>query len=377
MDQTLPNSTFMDANQSTKNRQKIYIPLVVTGFISGLILSWGLLSGDENGSINLLYVLLLYFFLPVISLIATLISILRRRSAVSIGRLLHTSLFNIQHNPVFRRLRAQKVEQLWLIQQVQLFAMVFSLASLITFFFLLLFTDVSIIWRSTLLDPEDLYPVLHSIAQPWAFWSAAQPDLQLLQATQDFRLQSNELNATALVSWWPFVVAVQVVYGILPRAIIYVALAIRLGRNTQETPVAISAAVDAELVAEKADAQMLATIPGPLELLQWHSIPREHLDKLIAGNSPISRLITEEWRPDIGNLTDLLHEGRPLVVVKSWEAPMGELADQLRQGDGYLLPLNWRGDQLVEPLAIHFDEWGRFCRGVNWQLVKLEANYYE
>lgn len=367
----------MDADQSTKNRQKIYIPLVVTGFILGLILSWGLLSGDESGRINLLYVLLLYFFLPLISLVATIVSLLRRRSSVSFGRLLHTSLFNIHQNPYFRFLRQEKVEQLWLIQQVQLFAMVFSVASLITFFFLLLFTDVSIIWRSTILDPEDLYPVLHTIAQPWTFWPAAQPDLQLLQATQDFRLQSNELNPSALASWWPFVVAVQVVYGILPRAIIYVVLAMRLGRVTDETEeVTITSSVG-EVTNEKTDAQLLSAISQPLELIQWHSIPREHLDRLMTDNSPISRLIQEEWQPDIGNLADLLHDGRPLVVVKSWEAPMGELADQLRQGDGYLLPLNWRGNQLIEPLPIHFDEWGRFCNDVNWRVVKLEPEYYE
>ena len=178
----------MSADQSRIKTQNIYLPLMGLGVFLGIIFSAGILSGDTQGRVNLLYLLILYFLLPVLSLVASLIAMIRGNASNVFSRLLHSSFFRIQTNDSYRRLRHLNLGSLWIMEQIQLFMMAFSLAGLMTFFALLLVTDVTIIWRSTILTADDLYPVLSLLATPWQFWSAAQPSIDALQASQDYRI---------------------------------------------------------------------------------------------------------------------------------------------------------------------------------------------
>ncbi len=363
--------------QSSQRKEKIYTPLVVTGIISGLILSWGLLSGDQNGRINLLYILLLYFLLPVVSLMLTLFSVIRGRSGSLVNRLLHTSIFNIQTNEQFRQLRTLRLDNLWLIQQLQLFMIVFSLASLVTFFFLLLFTDVTIIWRSTLLEPDDIYPVLTAIAFPWQFWQAAQPDLHVLQATQDFRTQIVQNNLTELAPWWPFVIATQLVYSIIPRVLIYLAIGFKLKQKNEHTADSEHEVQVDPTASHRGQIVSFTKLSEPLEMISWDSVPSEIGRRVCDMNSNAIHNQTNRWTPEAGDLKSLPRTGVPVILVKSWEAPMAELADQLTDFSGYILPLNWHDNDMTKPLEIHMDEWSRFAESAGWQLLQLDEECYE
>ena len=46
------------------------------GFVLGVVVSWGLLLGDEQGRVNLLHLLFVYTFIPLASLIVSSASVL-------------------------------------------------------------------------------------------------------------------------------------------------------------------------------------------------------------------------------------------------------------------------------------------------------------
>ena len=63
-----------------------------------------------------------------------------------------------------------------------------------------------------------------------------------------------------------------------------------------------------------------------------------------------------------------------LLIVKGWEPPLAELSDFMQNGRGYLLPLDWKEDDILPLSKSHLDEWRRFIKALpNWQLLQLES----
>ena len=368
----------MTSKQSNKTAQNVYSPLLILGAVIGVLLSAGVLSGDELGRVNLLYLLFLYFILPVVTLILTIISLVKSKHSTMFSRMLHSSFFNIQSNEYYRTLRQHKLGSLWILEQIQLFTICFSLAAVVTFFVLLLVTDISIIWRSTLLHPDDLYPVLKFIATPWSFWESAQPNLDILRATQDFRVLDTTNNALSLAAWWPFVVAVQITYAILPRLVIYSFLKVKITRANIASKEECEEQVitEPETIARNRINQ-LSELSSPIRAIAWDRLPDFVMQFIKQHYSQLSLVSEQSWQPEMGPLSELLDLQPRVIFVKAWEAPMGELADELENTHGYICPVNWQDDGLVAPLDVHIQEWTRFCHEVNWELITLDEQCYE
>ncbi|TQV89028.1 DUF2868 domain-containing protein [Aliikangiella coralliicola] len=364
-------------NHNTSNI--ISWPIVAIGAGIGFVLSWSVLSGDYQGRVNLLYLLLVYLVIPISSLIISLVSLIKG-DGINLARLLVAlPIWSQQKKSTFRKFHQLSVDKHWFFLQSQAAALAFSVASLFSFFLLLVATDVNFVWRSTLLQSSDLLPVLKVIATPWSFWSEAQPTISLLQATQDSRLVQADMNAAAYAGWWPFIFATQLVYSLLPRSILLIAtrgwylkliktdfeqqLQSEINRHSPRAPETFEIS---PVVHQLPNNQIVVNNWGGLDLNMLSILDELNLssDNVICAGPNASfaeQTVAERWR------------GEQLVLVKSWEPPLGELADFLQNSKGYLLPLDWEEQRLISPRESHVQEWQRFAKKLkHWQVYVPE-----
>ena len=168
----------MANNQQLKNHSTVEQPITVAPTTMhfpiwpvywitaalGIGLSWAALSGDEAGRINLLYLMTIYVFLPIASLLLSIASMLFSKGLHLSRWLLKLPFWHSTDRAKLNQLRRQGMDKIWLFHHTQIAALLFVLASLIVLFILLLTTDMNFIWRSTLLDATDLLPMLNLIA---------------------------------------------------------------------------------------------------------------------------------------------------------------------------------------------------------------------
>lgn len=363
----------MDHSQNKQTYKSIYWPFALVAALMGIILSWGVLSGDEYGRVNLLYMLMLYFFVPVLMIIITLLGFISSHSHNSAKILIQSGLFKLRKLEYFRYLQKQHLSHIWLVQQSQVIALAFALSSILVFLFLLLFTDMTFIWRSTILTPEHLHPVLEVVSLPWSFIAVAQPDLELLRASQHFRLEQTAVNGVTPSQWWPFVLAVQVTYSLLPRLLMFTILGMRIKRSAS----AIDPVVSNEDVVSRQTTKPaghilpLESLNGIFPILRWDAIPDTILNQLRKSYSQLGLEVCDVWQGTQEQSNALADSDMPIILVKAWEPPMGELSDQLQNNNGYILPLMWRDNNLGTINDINRDEWLRFAESNHWQLLEL------
>lgn len=323
--------------------------------------SASVLSGDSLGRVNLLFSLILFTLLPAASILVTAVLMLfgRRGGVASLLvslRLipLHTQRSLAGLSPFDSATRAA------LFTLSQSIALAFGGGVLAGFLLLLLTSDVNFVWRSTLLDAATLFPVLDALALPWRFWESAQPSLAILSASQDFRLGAAPSQETLLGSWWRFLLAAQLCYSLLPRALLLLYARGQqraAGLNTQTREIGVreesprSPAPKQELLADTVDA-----IPAGATLIDWAHTPETLLARIAAQLEAAVTLAREQ-------ATSIEEIDSPVVIlVRSWEPPLGELADFM-SGSGalYIAPIDWREQTLVAPSETHELEWRRFC----------------
>jgi len=364
-------------NQAKSTTPSFSIPVLVAGFLLGLVLSWGLISGDEQGRVNILQLVAIYIFLPILSLLFSTFSLLLGKSW-NFAKL--TSMF-----PFWSKDQQQKILQVtqqkhakwYFFYQSQLAAISFSTASLLVLLVLLISTDVNFVWRSTLLDAEQLFPLLNLLAKPWAFWSSAQPSLELLMATQDSRLLNQNAGSTNFGDWWQFILAAQMIYAFLLRFVSIVICHVFF-RFLNRAPESIQLVKSKKTSHSISNINELANVVRNIEfdysLNNWCGLEKELLqevegklqhsqsDEIFAGPlaSHTDQMIAERWQK------------AQLLIVKGWEPPLAELGDFMQNGMGYLLPLDWDEKGLKDLKESHLNEWRRFILQLpQWKLLQL------
>lgn len=360
------------AESSKNNPLTIVWPIVYAGAILGLILSWLVLSGDQQGKVNLFYLLLVYLLIPVFSVIISAFSLVFGKG-INLARLIIAiPVWSYPIQSLLRKNHQLNLDKYWFLLQSQAAAIAFSLASLLVFFILLLATDLNFVWRSTILEPEDILPLLEIVALPWHFWTTAQPDLLLLQMTQDSRLAATSSNSFSdYGAWWQFILATQICYSLLLRlALIAItrwwlkkALAADL-ENILQTQIIQHSPLKKETFET---APIIHKLPNSLPINNWDNIPAEILVYLTQINCSEDRLIVHDRQLDVNS--DHSTQTEQLLIVKAWEAPLGELEDYMQHGRGYLLPLDWNDRGLIQLRPHHLSEWQRLVNQLpNWQL---------
>ena len=357
--------------------QRPFAPLSVllaVGFFLGILVSIGLLSGDAQGRVNVLLLLALFVGLPLVALAAYLTAYWRNAKPLT-GIML--TMFMRRFPPLAPDawLHWQQSPQFmpWLRLQSQYVAIAYAMGSVTGLLLLLLFSDVNFVWRSTLLTPEQLLPLLTTLAKPWWFWSSAQPSLAVLSATQDSRLLGGDTTSMH-AHWWPFIVATQLCYVVMLRALMAMLSAWRLYQLGREhAPPAVLFETRTvprvfELTSEKSEVS--SHLPKAFVWVNWSGVDDAIWRQL---GAPLTQMPCVVKGPMATEHEQQQAQGdvRPQVVlVKAWEPPLAELADYMRGvSTGWVVPIDVHQQRLSAPRQQHVDEWRRFVAKVpGWSL---------
>ena len=365
----------MQENKDSLALRAISVMIALIAFILGLLGSVAALSGDEYGRVNLLLSLFLFALLPAFGLLATAVFLsLGRRSGIA-ALLLELRVTPKRFAALIARQGGTAQRQRILFSLSQGWLLSFAAGNLLGFALMLLAMDISFVWRSTLLEASDLLPVLDFVAMPWSFWSAAQPSLEMLSQTQDFRLQGSPNDANYVGQWWRFLLAAQLCYSLLPRTLLWLIAKNRLTRKTETLSTELNQNVAAEKPISEIDklAESVTEMPVDSILFDLAHTPDsllsdigERLQVATIHRTPVD-LHSQLQRVDYANSPALV------VLVRSWEPPLAELADSLReeltaeqQSNLFIAPIDWvsapqKNERLVEPQVAHTQEWRRFC----------------
>lgn len=359
-----------------KHLKQLSIGLGVLVFCLAIISSGLLISGDQLGRVNLLFLLLLFVLWPVISFITTLVFPLIKRPGSFVTLLLSIPIWPRQWLAAIAQLKRDCIFNAWLFKESQKLLLIFSLGCMLAFVFVLLFNDVSFVWRSTLLSTQQVYPLLKIVAYPWFFFEGAQPVLAMVSVAQDSRLTVNtEISATSV--WWRYVLMAQLCYAFAPRFALFLWASSKFNKETckMEKDQSRSPTVDEE----QKPIQPLEPIEDRSEvlsnyiLLSWNRLPEEILQNLH------ERLGSPSQYYDLSiSLTPQLEQQLSLdtrdmvLVVAAWEPPMGELQDFMQSTSGVIMPIDWHYQSIRPVSSTHLDEWRRFCYSKNdWRLQQL------
>jgi len=350
------------------------------------------MSGDAQGRVNILHLVIVYVFLPVTSLLISILSLL-------FGRGLNLAVLSSEipfwGNQLKRSFLLQKQtprSRLSFFYQSQLAALAFSISGLSVFFTLLVSSDINFVWRSTLLSAEFIYSLLNWLATPWEFWQGAQPSLDLLKQTQDSRLLQDYSNVKDFGQWWQFILAAQVFYAFFLRGLTATVCKVILLKNRNIVSLqslknsrgtranrtnlnqTLNLAADAEL------AEVVYHVESDFSLNNWCGLEQKILsevEKKIHQSSPLFSKRSElEAGPFVSHSAQMVSErwqDPQLLIVKGWEPPLAELSDFMQNGQGYLLPMDWNEGGLQSLDTEHLAEWRRFILPLsNWKLLQLE-----
>jgi hypothetical protein len=353
--------------ETIQNSQQIAWPVVLIGGLIGLLLSWTVLSGDQLGRVNIFYLLLVYLFIPVLSIVFSVISLVFGKGYNLARITIAIPFWPLATQSLLRKSRQLNVDKYWFLMQSQAAAIAFSIASLACFFTLLIATDLNFVWRSTVLEPIDVLPLLELVAWPWQFWSSAQPSLWLLEMTQDSRLIASNLDNQSYGAWWKFILATQICYSLLLRIILLFITKFWLERkvNSDLELILQSKISNNKPLSNLEDDVAVVThhLPENITTLNWDNIATSVWESLEGSKSPTDNSITVNRHQAIGI------EAEQLVIVKSWEPPLGELADYLNKGYGYVQPVDWDNSGQVKLQSKHLHEWQRFIKNLpKWKL---------
>jgi hypothetical protein len=107
---------------------------------------------------------------------------------------------------------------------LQGFGIAWNVGVLLALLARVVFTDVAFGWESTAAQgPGGMHAIAQALAAPWT-WFAPGACPTLAQVEQSwFHYQSGvgALDRAATASWWPWLVGVTVVYGLLPRTLLW------------------------------------------------------------------------------------------------------------------------------------------------------------
>ena len=367
----------MQKNEHFLRLRSHSVALGLIALMLGLLASVAVLRGDDFGRVNLLSSLSLFALLPSIGLVVTLLLLfLGRRSGIAallielpLAPKTLTSLLLTQRNGVRR--------QTALFSLSQSLVLAFATGNLLGFVLMLLATDVSFVWRSTLLDAATLFPILDTLASPWRWWQAAQPSLEMLNQTQDFRLQGASLEGNYVGQWWQFLLAAQLCYSIVPRALLWLFANNKFKRaaqlqDSEQDPSHQLAVVTPAPESDKLAASV-SEIPANAVLFDC-----AHTSDALLSKIEKSLRVSASYKAPTSfdfTLDGISPTSTPsfVVVVRSWEPPLAELADSIlaaftaeQRQNLFIAPIDWesnqhQGDHLIQPTVAHTQEWRRFC----------------
>lgn len=227
--------------------------LTLLAFLTGLGAAAALFWYDGSVPINVLPVLLFFIFLPLLLLLISLsLSTLSRfRSHILYG--LPGVLFNIVSlsGLKFSGLKQERRHQLekaliwlrgnysyfflsWFRRSLHAAGAAYVAGALIWMLLYVSITDLAFAWSSTLaLSAEHMHGIVRLISWPWQAWlPSAVPDFTLVEQTRFFRARdAGSVMESSSGIWWRFIFMSALVYGLLPRLLLFGVYSISAGKK--------------------------------------------------------------------------------------------------------------------------------------------------
>ena len=211
----------------------VTLTLIVIASVVGILSGIALLSYNGQEPVNIVYYMAMVIFLPLLTMILALFSMVRIKSAQSV--LVHISpsywmekILKLFPGQTLKDLDTLKINPLlsnWIvIKRAQGIALFFSLGLLVSLLVVVITKDIAFAWSTTLqITPESFHSFVNTVAFPWRDWfPTAVPSLELIEQSQYFRLgdKLNEemiANASKLGEWWKFLTFSTLFYAIILR----------------------------------------------------------------------------------------------------------------------------------------------------------------
>ncbi|MEY1660836.1 DUF2868 domain-containing protein [Isoalcanivorax beigongshangi] len=224
---------------------------LLVGALMGFGVMAALVAYDGSARVNLLWILGLALLQTVLSLVAALLMFRRRPKLTLLSGFTRLWPARCLRGPMRQLITGSRRDGLLdalhvplLMLLAQQFALAFSVAALASLLLHLSAQDIAFGWNSTLeISATGMHHFLHALAWPWHWLSAAVPSLELVEASHYYRLRNAApplADPVMLGRWWPFLVAMWVVYAVLPRALLLLWCARRWRRmqhlTLQEAP---------------------------------------------------------------------------------------------------------------------------------------------
>jgi hypothetical protein len=122
----------------------------------------------------------------------------------------------------------------------QRFGVAFNAAALVATLALILFSDRAFGWQSAMpISTEQVSGLVAGLAAPWswAIPAAAGPTWDQIEGSRIVLKDGIKQLATAhLVSWWPFLSMALLIYGLVPRLVLWAGMSIQSARVLRQLP---------------------------------------------------------------------------------------------------------------------------------------------
>jgi hypothetical protein len=270
------------------------------------------------------------------------------------------------------RLLFGRLEKWLVVSSSQFFAVAFNCGALLACLYLVSFSDLAFAWSTTLqVTAADIHSLTTFLSAPWRnLVPEADPSLALIEASRYYRLKEGLLPAAGqqagagpafLGGWWPFLAMSMLVYGLLPRVVLWAFSLQRLQAAVNEAVLHLPGVADLldrmnrELVETQAREAEILEVPNPggtaaaprhhlrgasCTLVSWSDVLRdeERLSRDAAGTwgcvptgvlkaGGANSLARDEEM--IARAAGRSTGGGVIVFVRSWEPPLQEFLDFL------------------------------------------------
>lgn len=208
--------------------------LYVVSFLLGLVVAFGLLKFGANGYINVVYIMIFTIFVPIILGIASLIYMLKspKETMLPSAIMLKIISYFTQKNTTEI---SSKVLTYYNLKSAAIASFYFSLALSIALILAGIGKDLPFGWSTTLdISSIAFYNFVDFLQVPFKLFAKEFVNLDIVEASRYFNgIKSQKaVDNISLIhsSWWYFVVATSLLYGVSFRAIIAIFALIKYKR---------------------------------------------------------------------------------------------------------------------------------------------------
>lgn len=236
-----------------------------------------------------------------------------------------------------------RVQPLLALTLVQVFGVAFNVAVAGTLFFLVVFSDLTFSWGTTIqVEPSRIHNITSTLSLPWAgVFPQARPSLELVEATRFVRMEGTFAGgepgaAMRAGGWWPFLLASTVTYGLLPRLL---ALGFGLFLFKKEMKSALARSVQVQALKDRLRTPLVTIDPDPVKEPVLNPVKRQERDQATALERGLE-LATIFWAydeaPPEGTVARILAEAIEGKVAGRFQAggierPEGEVLGKIEE----------------------------------------------